>query len=69
MMLLATKRILQAGVKPLAWIPNKPGFKFIGITKDAEEIECVVKLVDGMHCAYTLDDKPIFKELRYWREI
>ena len=37
------------------------------ITKDGAEIDCIVKLEDGMHNVCTLDGKHIFKQLRYWR--
>lgn len=51
--------------QPLGFIPNKEGFEFIGITKDGDKLDCVVKLVDGMHLAYS-NNEPCFKQLRSW---
>lgn len=51
--------------QPLGFLPNKEGFEFVGITKDGKKLDCVVKLIDGMHSAYS-SGKPCFKELRSW---
>lgn len=49
---------------PLAWIPNQPGFQFIGITKSGTDIECEVeRRPDGTH---TLKNET-FPTLRAWR--
>lgn len=53
-------------MRPLGFLPNKEGFEFIGITKEGKELPCVVKLVDGMHSAYS-NGEPVFKQLRWWR--
>lgn len=51
---------------PLGFLPNVEGFEFVGKTKEGELMNCVVKLVDGMHSAYSAG-KPCFKQLRSWR--
>lgn len=36
--------------RPMAWLPNRDGYRFIGITHEKKEIECVVeKGPDGLH--------------------
>lgn len=66
-MIKSVKEMINEGWQALGWLPNKSGFEFTGITKDGNKIDCVVKLVDGMHSAYSMDGKPVFKQLAYWR--
>lgn len=36
--------------RPLAWLPNCHGYRFIGIKRNGDEIECVVECgEDGLH--------------------
>lgn len=62
------KQILENEWQPLGFIPNKEGFKFLGLTKDGQVLDCIVVLVEGMHCAYdTNTGEPCFKQLRGWK--
>ena len=33
---------------PLGWLPNEPGFRFIGVRRDGTAIECVVIAIMGL---------------------
>lgn len=36
--------------RPLSWLPNKEGFRFIGVRADKTEVECHVELgPDKLH--------------------
>lgn len=35
--------MLPKKLKPLAHLPNKDGFEFVGVKRDGTEISCVVK--------------------------
>lgn len=39
------------GPKPLAWLPNRVGFKFKGVTREGRPVECEVRRepATGMH--------------------
>jgi len=50
-------------IQPLANIPNKEGFVFIGVRRDLTEAELTVKLVDGH---YTCD---CWSELVGWKRL
>jgi len=53
-------------IKSLAWLPNKNGFRFIGILRGGKEIECqVVKDVNGAH---RVSGAP-YKDLIGWRDV
>lgn len=36
--------------RPMSWLPNREGFRFIGVKKDGTHIECRVERgPDGLH--------------------
>ena len=48
--------------------PNQEGFKFIGITYDGEELNCVVmKNPIGCHSIYDDHGTPVFSKLQGWK--
>lgn len=52
-------------VRPLAWLPNTHGFRFIGILKNGERVRCrVVKGEDG---CYRVEGAQ-FADLTGWRD-
>lgn len=50
-------------MKPLAFLPNQAGFKFIGVTKSGQEVECIVALENGLHRVAGAN----FKDLQGWK--
>lgn len=50
-------------MKPLAFLPNQAGFKFLGITQSGKEVECVVVLENGLHRVSGAN----FKDLKGWK--
>lgn len=46
-------------------LPNQEGFKFIGVTHDGEELNCVVmKNPSGCHSVYDDHGTPVFLKLQ-----
>ena len=54
-------QLQRLGIRPLASIPNKEGFVFVGVRRDLSEAQLTVKLVDGH---YTCD---CWTELVGWK--
>lgn len=49
---------------PVSWIPNEHGFRFVGVTKTGESVDCEVeKGEDGLH---RIKGRSV-TELRGWR--
>lgn len=60
----------QGGRRPLANLPNKTGFKFIGVKESGERIPCVVKLNPvGCHGVYDDQGAPCWFQLSGWMPI
>ncbi len=54
-------------MRPLADLPNAPGYTFIGVDRTGLEFPCVVRLdPSGMAGAYTHDGTPCFFKLAGW---
>lgn len=56
---------------PLAHLPNRDGFEFIGILADGSKIDCVVAFTCGRYSAYMVCQdtdtlEPIFHKLVGW---
>lgn len=54
--------------RPLAWLPNQEGFRFIGIFKDGSKRECVVttRTTDKGTILHTVEN---YGELKEWQTI
>ena len=49
-------------------LPNREGFKFIGVCKDDTEMECYVwKDETGCHTVRDREGNRVFKQLKAWR--
>jgi hypothetical protein len=54
----------RVGAKPLAWLPNRDGFKFVGVKHDGTTAACEVKrLENGSHVV----KGAIYEDLAGWR--
>jgi len=59
---------LEEVMRFLIDLPNQEGFKFIGVTHDGEELNCVVmKNPSGCHSVYDDRGTPVFLELQGWK--
>ena len=51
-------------------LPNQVGFKFSGVTKDNQKIECEVRLDPvGCHSVYTPEGEPVYFRLAGWESL
>lgn len=50
-------QLQRLGLRPVAHIPNREGFRFIGRTRDGLDIECVVarNALTGLHSVAEFD--------------
>ena len=61
------KQAARVGAKPLAWLPNRDGFKFIGVRDDGTTAQCEVKRLDTG--AHVVTGEAKFEELAGWRYV
>ena len=53
--------------KPLAYLPNIPGFSFTGTLKDGSKVACIVKVDDkGLHYVADGQGNRVFSQLSTW---
>jgi len=57
-------QLRRAGFHPLADLPNRSGFTFIGIRHDGTEANCNIQLVGGFH---SVRGDARYDDLAAWR--
>lgn len=57
-------------VRPLAWLPNTAGYRFVGVKNDGKTVKCrVVRDADtGQHSVKGVDEDVNYADLRGWKE-